>query len=90
MITLYRNADCSFCDEIEEAFQDIVIAYKIGNNEELRETQLAGLPLILENKIQVSGKRAIQDYIRELKQVMAQWQKFQSDSCYLDDDGKVC
>ena len=33
---------------------------------------------------------AIAPHLRELERVMAEWQKYQSDSCYVGDDGQAC
>ncbi len=90
MITLYRNADCPFSEEIEEIFREIVIAYEIGNKQELSKALLQKLPFIIDGKKHIYDQDEIQKYLRELKNEMVEWQKFQSDSCYPDDEGKVC
>ncbi|KAA3610460.1 MAG: hypothetical protein D8M58_05390 [Calditrichaeota bacterium] len=90
MITLYKKKDCAFCDEIEAGFREIVLAYKIGNTLDLTKEEQGNLPLIIENEKRISGKSAITAFLNDTKQLMTQWQKFQSDSCYLDGDGKVC
>ncbi len=90
MIILYRKHDCPFCDEIEEAFREVVLAYKIGTISDLPVQQSKKLPLIVEGGKHYFGEKAIRGFVEESKKLMADWQKFQSDSCYLGDDGKVC
>jgi len=90
MILLYRKENCAFCDEIEETLREIVMAYKIGNLKDLPESKLKNIPLLIDAERSVFGKKAIYEFLDEAKKLMVQWQKFQSDSCYLDDDGKVC
>ena len=90
MITFYREEKCFDCDEMQETLRDMVAAYQMGNTAELAQSQRKKLPLLLDGDKEISGHTAIRRFIEELKKVMMDWQKFQSDSCYLDDQGKVC
>jgi len=47
------------------------------------------LPVITDNERVVSGDE-VPAYIKELTQLMRDWQAFQSDSCYVNDDGESC
>ena len=100
MITLYRAADCIRCDEVQETLRDLVVAHQVvevgqnGNGE--RPTPLNGalagqrLPVITDGDQVVSGEEAIHDYLADLTREMEQWRKFQTDACYIDDQGETC
>ncbi|AHC14889.1 hypothetical protein [Salinispira pacifica] len=83
MINIYRRPNDPQADQIEEELQRISLAY----NRELK------------NKVDVfleeDGKTyknvdEIYGFIREMEEYKAEWEKFQSDSCYIEDDGSVC
>jgi len=93
MIKLFREEHSAQADTIEAEFRDLVLGYDrviINSNQ---GAQLFGremvLPVITNNEIVISGD-AIPAYIKELTQFMRQWQLFQSDTCYVDDDGETC
>lgn len=93
MIKLYREEKSERADMIEAEFRDMVLGYDrvILDKEDAarkfgRETTL---PVITNNEKTVSGDD-IPVYIRELKQLMRDWQMFQGDYCYVDDEGETC
>lgn len=93
MIKLYREEVSPQADAIEAEFHEMVLGYDrviIGG---ARAEELFGdgttLPVITNNEKKVSG-RDIPAYIKELKQLMREWQMFQGDFCYVDDDGEIC
>ena len=92
MIKLYRAENSPQADMIEAEFRDIVLGYDRVVVDEKKAAQLfddATLPVITNNERVVSGD-GIPGYIKELKQLMREWQRFQSDACYVDDDGETC
>ena len=92
MIKLYREENSPQADMIEAEFRDIVLGYDCVVVDEKKAAQLfddAPLPVITNNERVVSGD-GIPGYIKELKQLMREWQRFQSDACYVDDDGETC
>jgi len=84
MIKLYRPADCPGCEEIEAVLQELVISHKI--------IVVEGRPIpTLEDSGQVyTGRQEIKTHLQELEQIVADWRRFQSDACYIDDDGELC
>lgn len=91
MIVLYREQNCGFCDEIEAALKTIVAAYEAKPfSEYAQKAAHKDYPVLQEGDTIVSGKEEILAYLKRLKMTMEQWQKFQSDSCYIDDDGQTC
>ena len=47
------------------------------------------LPAVLDSGRWVAAPE-LSTYIGELGHTVALWRKFQSDACYIDDDGSVC
>ena len=93
MIKLFREAHSPQADTIEAEFRDLVLGYDrviINSNQ---SAQLFGgettLPVITNNEVVVSGD-AIPAYIQALTRFVRQWRMFQSDACYVDDNGETC
>ena len=92
MIILNRKKDCRFCDEIEEALKDMVLNYKrvfVSENENRLNDNIE-IPYFNDDGEIISGKSNIREYLAKLEKTVSDWRKFQSDSCYFDDDGSVC
>ncbi len=92
MVTLYRRPDDPHADELQSALDDMVIAYET-------ETIQAGasppndvpkLPALRTDGDVVTGAAALQETLDDLRALMADWDRFQSDACYINDDGTVC
>jgi glutaredoxin len=94
MIKLYRPVDCPDCADVEAILKELVVAHKVIVVEEGQATAELNpdisLPAIKDNGQVISGPTAINTYLRELEKFVAGWQRFQSDSCYVDDDGATC
>lgn len=96
MITLYRVANCDVCDDIQEKLRDLVVAHTVVDVEKEQPAALAGeltardLPIIADGEQIISGEAALQEYLDSLTREVEQWRKFQSDVCYIDDEGEVC
>lgn len=93
MIKLYRKEKSSQADAIEAEFRDMILGYDRVLIPEKDAKQIFGaqtsLPVITNNERIVSGEE-IPAYIKELQQLMHDWQRFQGDSCYVDDNGENC
>lgn len=89
MIELLRVDDCSRCDDVEHRLAELVIAHSVRSvsAEELPAGTTA--PVILDGDRVVSGTE-LSAYLAGLGKLMADWDRFQSDTCYIDDDGKIC
>lgn len=93
MIKLYREKHSPQADAIEAEFQDVLLGYE----REVMTPEAAArhfgavhsLPVITNNEKVVSGD-AIPGYIKELQNLMRDWQSFQGDWCYVNDNGDVC
>jgi len=92
MIKLYREEKSPKADTIEAEFRELVLGYDRVVLNRKDAAQLFGdahLPVLTNNERTVSGDD-IPAYIKELTQLMRDWQRFQGDSCYVDDDGESC
>ena len=94
MIELYRPIYCPDCIKIEETLQELVVAHKIITLEPgqfaTESTPDTPLPAIKDEGQIITGQAAIGAYLVELEKVVTDWRRFQSDACYIDDNGDVC
>lgn len=94
MITLYRKPNCPVCDEAEERINDLVIKHVVvdvemlGMPKELPED--TELPVIQDDEKFIVGEREVKAYLPKLEKYVEEWNKFQSDACYIDGDGGLC
>jgi glutathione S-transferase len=97
MITLYRRPDSSAADAVQDALEEIVIAHTVclvrGREalpDRVAEAATSGLPVLVDDGTVVSGRDALDRHLESLRQLMADWDRFGGDACYIDDDGTVC
>jgi hypothetical protein len=92
MITLYRVPQCNACDEVQEMLRELVVAHQVIDVATERPAVIAGkeLPVIVDGDELVSGEAALTGYLAELTRITEQWRKFQSDVCYIDNQGNPC
>lgn len=93
MIKLYREEKSPTADMIEAEFKELVLGYDLVVVEPVKaETLFDGraLPVITNNERIVSGEEIL-PYIKELTRLVYEWRLFQSDACYIREDGNgVC
>ncbi len=92
MVTLYRRPDAPQADELQAALDDMVIAYEVekivpGANP---PSDVPELPALRTDGDVVTGPAALQETLDDLRALMADWDRFQSDACYVEDDGSIC
>jgi hypothetical protein len=94
MIELYRTPDCPECAAIEAALKEMVVAHRVITVEPGQKHHLpvkgTTLPAIKDGDELVSGQDEIAHYLKELEKFVAAWRRYQSDACYMDEDGNVC
>lgn len=92
MIKIYREEKSSLADTIEAEFRELVLGYDRVVIDSRDAVQTFGanisLPVLTDNARVVSGDQ-IPAYIKELTQLIHSWRRFQSDCCYVDDDGET-
>lgn len=92
MIKIYREETSKQADIIEAEFRDLVLGYDrvVVDPEDAQQQFGVGvsLPVLTDNARVVSGDQ-IPAYVKELTQFVHSWRRFQSDCCYIDDDGET-
>jgi len=92
MIKIYREKNSPQADAIEAEFRELVLGYDrvvVDADEAAGLFDKRTLPVITDNERVVSGDE-VPAYIKELTQLMRDWQLFQGDYCYVSDDGESC
>jgi len=92
MITLYRRPDDEWADEIQDALDEMVIAYETETieDEQSLPNDIPDLPALRDDVEVVTGEAALRDHLDHLRDLMADWDRFQSDACYVEEDGSIC
>jgi hypothetical protein len=92
MITLYRDpGPSSVADRAEEVLADLVLVHQVITVEDTVLDLPPGTPLpAIVDEEKVFGSDAIPAYLEELTDYMAEWSRYQSDSCYVDKDNRYC
>ena len=92
MIKLYREEKSKQADSIEAEFHDLVLGYDLVVMDPKKAQQQFGegvfLPVLTDNTRVVSSEE-IPAYVKELTELVHSWRRFQSDCCYIDDDGET-
>ena len=87
MIVLHVESERSDLDvDIERQLADLVVAHSVVTTD---ATVPVTLPAINDGDRWV-GAEDLAQYITELRSDVALWRKFQTDACYVDDDGSIC
>jgi hypothetical protein len=92
MITLYRRPNDPWADEIQEALDEMVIAYETEavDDDRALPDDIPNLPALRGEDAVITGEDALRDHLDALRDLMADWDRFQSDACYVEDDGSIC
>lgn len=94
MIELYREEISSEADWIEADLKGMAAGYERHIVTPLEVTERFGLqvqlPVLRDGDRFASGREEIRIFLEEFSRLVENWRKFQSDSCYLDDEGDVC
>ena len=94
MITFFRNDDCPPCDAVEETLREMSLAHKVvrlGTAGSPPDPVPHGItaPALVDGDERFEGIPKIHRHLEDLRRFKAEWDKFQSDACYCDDEGKV-
>ena len=80
-------------EPIVDALRELVLAHRVVHVDDAPSPPLPAdltLPAIRDGARVVAGEANLTAYLGELAVLAAAWSRFQSDTCYLDDDGTVC
>lgn len=83
MIHLYRRLVDPQADQIEAELKRLSLAYT-------RELKNKVDVFIEEDGKKYKTMNEMYDFVKEMESYKSEWEKFQSDSCYIEDDGSVC
>lgn len=84
MLTLYVHPDREDGAELRQELLDRSLRF------EERETGYDREPRLVDANLDATGTREIYQALEELDAYTAEWYKFQSDACFIDNDGSVC
>ncbi len=84
MIELHRPVASPAADEIAATLRELVVAHR-----EVEDDTLDG-PVIVDGSTSLSETDAIAAFLEQLRRDVTAWNAFQSDACYIADDGTVC
>ena len=92
MITLYRRPDDAWADEVQTALDEMVIAYETETvtDDVTLPDDVPDTPALRDDGEVITGEVALRTHLEELQELMNDWDRFQSDACYIEDDGTVC
>lgn len=96
MVELFRTPDSAEADAIAETLQALSIARSITtvrSEDDLPDEasfSVDDLPVLVDDGDVITGPDAIKDRLEALEALMADWYRFQSDTCELDAEGNVC
>ena len=83
-LILQRGADSQIADQIEEMLEELVLAVTV-----LSASKNQSDTVLESNGKSYRGLKEIADHVAELSEIKKEWDRFQSDSCYCDEDGEV-
>lgn len=94
MIKFYITKNCPECTEIGELLLEMNIAHEVikVDIDTLLDPGISdnyNLPFLIDGADTIQGTKNIKDHLEELGLFKAQWDKFQSDSCYCDEEGEI-
>lgn len=90
MVTLYRRPDDPRADELEAALDEMVIAYETETIAAAPPDDVPELPALCTDGDVITGAAALQETLDTLRALMSDWNRFQSDACYIENDGSIC
>ena len=92
MITLYRRPDDARADDIQKALDNMVIAYETETVEPRTALpdDVPETPALRDDGEVITGEAALNEHLEQLADLMNDWDRFQSDACYIEDDGTIC
>jgi hypothetical protein len=94
MIILYTLPESQPGELIESRLRDMTAAYRrvvVKQQKNLPQYLRAySLPFLVEGSGIYSSDQIIDTFLKKYQHTLTEWQKFQSDSCYLEDDGSTC
>jgi hypothetical protein len=94
MIELFLTPGDSEAAWIEAGFKEMVLGYRrvelLPEQVEAVLGKPLSLPVVRHDERLICGREDLLAYLQELERLAEDWRRFQTDACYIDDDGEVC
>ena len=84
MIEILRPVESAAADDIAVALREMVVAFR-----EIRDESVTA-PLVRDGETTVREPADIAAFLEQLRRDVTAWNAFQSDACFIDEDGTVC
>jgi hypothetical protein len=84
MIELTRPPVSTESDEIAATLLDMVVAFRVV------EDPAADGPVLRDGPLVASSADDISGFLDRLRRDLRLWNAFQSDACFIEDDGTIC
>ena len=85
MITLLRNKNDKTADAVEEKFSDLVLAYRVVINNEIKSL------IVKDGEDQYMPGKDFDNWLQQLELELKTQRSLSGDGCYIDPQtGKVC
>jgi glutathione S-transferase len=94
MIEFYRMRRCKGCAAIQAALEDLGITHEtvVLESPDDLPPEMASMgrpPILVDGRDAIAGSKNIVAHLEELERFKELWYKFQSDTCYCDDQGNI-
>lgn len=94
MITFFTTAESEDNAAVEDTLDDLCMTHETVTVKSARDLppevpSEGGLPVLVDEHDVFQGIAAILEHLQALEAFKAQWYKFQSDACYVDEEGNV-
>ncbi|MEM6647823.1 MAG: hypothetical protein AAF730_16370 [Bacteroidota bacterium] len=87
MITLYRAAASSLADDIQAAFQDLVLAHAVMSDGDMADLpDGTTLPAVRDGRYVYHTEAGLRAYLDALTTEVIQGREMQGDACFIDPD----
>lgn len=84
MIELRRPRDSAAADEVTSTLRDLVVAFR-----EVMDDGIDG-PVLTDTTATARTPEEIERFLEDLRRDVLLWNKYQSDTCYIDGDDGTC
>lgn len=89
MIELIRREHDPEADWVEAGLRELVLGYRRTVLSDAGAGKLS-LPVLRHGEQVYQGRQGLLDGLHALERLAEDWRRFQSDACYVDEDGSGC
>ena len=93
MIKFYTTINCPECSEVRDALVKMSMAHEVvyiedKKSQDFGNNKVFTLPILIDGTEIIQGIKNIQHHLVELEVFKTEWDRFQSDSCYCNEQGE--